>query len=417
MPGRTYYEPHVAVNIKKINHVNNSKSLFASNDDVYAWYKGLAEECNNESSDLTAFTDSLLSGITDDDEKLKVIYYWLQDNIRYIAYEDGIMGFKPEDARDVYSQKYGDCKGMANLAKTMLNQVGFDARLTWIGTNRLGDAYDYSFPSLANDNHMICTVIKDGEEIFIDPTETFIKLREYADRIQGRNVMIEDGDNYIISSVPQADNERNKVIQKWLLSIDGETLTGHVNDKYHGDRKVSIMNSYSSTRSQNRDEVMKDFLEGGDKNIEVTNYSSSGLDSREVPVTFDYDIQLENNIVSVNDELYLSLELVKDFMYTDVELPRKTDIFFGRKINNQMEVELDIPEGYTIDYLPSPVSIEEDGFSVKGEYKREGSKLKYHRKILIPHGVVSRKNAEVWNTSIEFLKEFYEDQVVLKKQK
>jgi len=308
---------------------------------------------------LTAFTDSITAGIDNDEEKLKVIYYWLQDNIRYIAYEDGIMGFKPEDARDVFSQKYGDCKGMANLAKTMLNQVGFDARLTWIGTNRLGDAYDYSFPSLANDNHMICTVIYEGEEIFIDPTETYIKLRDYADRIQGRKVMIEDGDSFRISKVPNANSERNKVEQKWEMNIDGEVLKGHVRDSYNGDRKVSIMNSYATTRSQKKDEVLKDFLEGNDKNVEVTNYSSSGLNNREEPIAFNYDIEMENVIVNVNNDLYLSLELVRDFSETDVKLPRETDIFFGRKINNQIEVELDIPEGYSVDYLPEAISIEE----------------------------------------------------------
>ena len=37
-----------------------------------------------------------------DEEKIKNIYYWVQDNIRYIAFEDGIAGFKPDDSQNVF---------------------------------------------------------------------------------------------------------------------------------------------------------------------------------------------------------------------------------------------------------------------------------------------------------------------------
>lgn len=80
-------------------------------------------------------------------EKIEAVFYWVQDNIRYIAFENGIMGFKPEAASKVYQNRYGDCKGMANLLKEMLKICGYDARLTWIGTNDI--PYDYKTASLA----------------------------------------------------------------------------------------------------------------------------------------------------------------------------------------------------------------------------------------------------------------------------
>src|SRR5690606_29442469 len=96
------------------------------------------------------------------EEKIKSIYYWVQDNIKYIAFEDGISGFRPDAAQNVLVNRYGDCKGMANLTKEMLKVAGFDARLAWIGTNRI--PYTYELPSLAVDNHMICVVYAEGRE-------------------------------------------------------------------------------------------------------------------------------------------------------------------------------------------------------------------------------------------------------------
>ena len=72
----------------------------------------------------------------------------------------------------------------------MLTIAGFDARLTWIGTSDL--PYAYSLPSLVVDNHMICTVILNGKKYFLDGMEEYIALSDYAQRIQGKQVLIED---------------------------------------------------------------------------------------------------------------------------------------------------------------------------------------------------------------------------------
>ena len=46
--------------------------------------------------------------------------------VRYIAYEDGIAGFKPDKAQEVLRKKYGDCEGMGNLMTEMLKSIGLD---------------------------------------------------------------------------------------------------------------------------------------------------------------------------------------------------------------------------------------------------------------------------------------------------
>ncbi len=415
MPGGTYFEPHIAINIKSIKKKDDKLELFRDNAAVYSWYQELVSNCDNESIELVRFVNNLMKDKTDDEEKIKAIYYWIQDNVRYIAYEDGIMGFKPDDAKDVFAMKYGDCKGVANLAKTMLTEAGFDARLTWVGTNRLGPKYDYSFPSLANDNHMICTVIKDDEQIFIDPTETYIKLRDNADRIQGRNVMIEDGDNFIISSVPEADYKRNLVRKNWTMDIVGDLVKGRVSREYNGNRKVSIMNSYSYTAAHEKEESLKSFLENHDKNVKVTNYTSKGLENRDEPILFEFDIEQENAILNVNDDLYISLEMDRNFSEADVDLPRTVDIYFGDKVYNVLDVTLNIPQGYSLDYMPEAIHIEKEEYKINASYTNEGNQVKYHREIIIPNRSIKKEHAKEWNESLEQLNELYDDQIVLKK--
>ena len=97
---------------------------------MYGWYRSLVNSMDNQTADIESTVAELLNNIDDDEEKIKALYYWVQDNIRYIAFEDGIAGFKPDECQNVFNKKFGDCKGMANLLKEMLIVAGFDARLT-----------------------------------------------------------------------------------------------------------------------------------------------------------------------------------------------------------------------------------------------------------------------------------------------
>jgi transglutaminase-like putative cysteine protease len=153
--------------------------------DQYAWYRYILKDLSNNETVIKAKADDIVAGKTDDMDKVKSIFYWVQNNIRYIAFEDGIAGFLPDKAEEVLRKKYGDCKGMANLTKELLKSQGFDARLCWLGTNHI--AYDYSTPSLAVDNHMICALIYKGK-IILDATEDYLSMNDYAERIQGRSV-------------------------------------------------------------------------------------------------------------------------------------------------------------------------------------------------------------------------------------
>src|SRR5690242_9074625 len=110
----------------------------------------------NEKDKLQKQLTQITQGKTTDADKIKAIYYWVQDNIRYIAYEDGYSGYIPASAQEVLSKKYGDCKGMANLLTEFLKLAGYDAHFTWIGTRSI--PYPQNTPALCVNNHAIVTL-------------------------------------------------------------------------------------------------------------------------------------------------------------------------------------------------------------------------------------------------------------------
>src|SRR5581483_12039727 len=105
---------------------------------------------------LARITDSLVANQPTELAKVKSIYYWVINNIKYVAFEDGMQGYIPRQADSICMKRYGDCKDMASIITAMLSVAKIPSYLTWIGTRDIPYSYD-DVPLPMADNHMIAT--------------------------------------------------------------------------------------------------------------------------------------------------------------------------------------------------------------------------------------------------------------------
>jgi transglutaminase-like putative cysteine protease len=240
--GAAYLFPHIVFVVKSFVYEGKTEKGFGDAGDLYKWYNYLYKKAGNKTDDLKAKVQELTIGKKTEIEKVKAIFYWVQDNIRYIAFEDGMAGFIPAAAQDVYKTKYGDCKGMANLVTEMLKLAGLEAYMTWIGTRHI--PYDYTLPSLAVDNHCISTVILGGKEYFLDATEKYIPFGDYAWRIQGKEVLIGKGEKHDIKKVPVQDIDKSKILTQTTFTLSNDVLKGHVKVTLTGEQRTGFHQYY-----------------------------------------------------------------------------------------------------------------------------------------------------------------------------
>lgn len=413
-PNHALSYPHIICVNKAFTQNGQRKVLFESVKDLYGWYSKVCEDIGNNPAELKDRVTALIAGRKTDMEKIESIFYWVQDNIRYIAFEDGIMGFKPDAAQNVLKKKYGDCKGKANLLKEMLKLAGYDARLTWIGTSDL--PYDYSLPSLAVDNHMICTVLLNGKKYFLDGTEQFIALNDYSQRIQGKQVLIEDGKNYILDRIPDFSADRNKVKKTSTLSFDNDALKGKTSVEYNGESKIMLQGIYSSIRSENKKDALSGFLRRGDDNVIISNVKPPDFNDRQKPLTVSYEFQANNQVTKAGKELYVVMDWDRDFSDLEFDNDRKNDYEFNYKYNYNIQTELVIPEGYKVDYLPPAMKKATPNYSFEGSYVNKGKSIIYNKTIIVNRPILPKSEFVNWNSFIKDINNFYSEQVVLVKQ-
>ncbi|WP_396172075.1 transglutaminase family protein [Flavobacterium sp.] len=411
-PGRTYLYPHILVLAKSYEFEGKKTNLFNSTADLYKWYKSLVDDMKDDPEQLKEKVKDLMATAKTDEEKIKNIYYWVQDNIRYIAFEDGIAGFKPDDSQNVFNKRYGDCKGMANLIKQMLLLAGFDARLTWIGTKHI--AYDYSIASLSVDNHMICTVFYQDKAIFLDGTEKFNSFGEYAERIQNKEVMIEDGENYIIKTVPASPALENKETFTANLKVVGEKLTGACHRSFTGESRSQFQNIYNSFESSKKAEALEGFLSRSDKNNHISAIKTSDLKSRDQKLTIDYMLDSSNRVSMFDDEMYINFEFMNEYKGLTFK-DRKTDYEFDYKTLYETEIAIVIPEGFKIEKKPDNLKIDEEDYTIDANFTVKGNTIVYKKSFKFKNALLRKNQLESWAVAHKKLLEFYNSSITLTK--
>lgn len=411
--GILHYYPHILVTTREFVTNGDTKKILSSVSDLYAWYHGLTKEVENVEEDLKAQVETLTATASTPEEKIRAIYYWVQDNIKYIAFEEGIAGFKPEAAQNVYTNRFGDCKGMAMLTREMLKLAGFDARLAWIGTNMI--PYRHEIPSLATDNHMICTVFDQGLKYILDPTEKYNTLGRYAERIQGQEMLIENGDTFIRETVPLEQADKNLISRFEEIELAGLLLKGTGNLTVHGEAKKNYLyfSSHSTARDQDK---LYNFLAvsnpGSGDQVEITGLPEP---DRETPLQLNYEYLLNNKVSKFDSDLYISLDWDKTYGDLVMKDERVTDYYFGRKVLIKTTKKILLPAGYKITHLPEGMAQSHENFSIKVFFNASGNSITYTNEILIPDGLIRKQDFEEWNATVKKLAALYNDQVVISK--
>lgn len=411
LPGYLHFLPHILILTKSYEYNGQKSTVLSSTADLYKWYSSLTATIAQNHEAIKPMVNQLTSGLKSDADKIKAIYYWVQDNIKYIAFEDGLAAFKPEDAHEVFYKKYGDCKGMANLTKEMLKLAGFDARLTWIGTDRI--PYSSEVPSLAVNNHMICTVFIGDQRYVLDPTEKFNPLGLHAERIQGKEILVEDGDSYIIGAVPEEPLENYLQEWSWKYEIKDETLKGSGKAAIKGEYKKILLNILQSIKTEDKDKFLKTVVAGADNpdNFAISDHS---LFERDELLSIGYEMNLKNNLSSYEREVYVDIDFADDFKGASMDKTRTAPYKFMSRALKKIKAELTIPPGYKIEYLPEPFQYKNDHFAFDLKYRTEGNTIIYTKEIRILQSILPVSEFGNWNNAVEQLTKFYNDQIILK---
>ncbi len=416
-----YYATHGIFRIGGYAQEGEKKFLLRNTDDLYDFYYEFVRELNTEPVPaLDKIADSIANGYENEYDKVKGVFYWVQDHIKYVAFEDGMGGFIPREAAMVCDRRYGDCKDMASILYYMINHIGADAHYTWVGSRDIPYTYD-EVPTPAVDNHMICTYMHQGKPLFLDATDKEVPFGWPTAFIQGKQTLIGKGkDDYELAFVPEMDISKNFAADSVWINFDGEEIQGKGKTTYGGYNAQRLKELIKSLDNETRDEFYaSSFKKGNNKSTaEVT--SVDNLENQEAYLKFAYDFTISDYVGRNEDEAYINLFLKKYYKGQSINTKSilvDMDNPFKRKIS--CHVNFDVPKGYEVTFLPESSSFtSKDGsFGYRATFDLDPQKnaITLDYEVFEDALCIPVENFEEWNEFIKALNKSYADLVIIKK--
>lgn len=193
-------------------------STFSSWQDIYQWWKGLYKDKVVPDEDIKAKARALVKDKKSEADKIRAIYNFCAQEIRYVAVEYGDAGYEPHKALEIFRNKYGDCKDKAILLISMLSAVGIDAYPVLISTSDSLDVQE-DMPSLVFD-HAIAAVRMEGQKtVFLDATGTTVPFGDLPIGDQDRLVLVFFKDKYTLMRTPLFEPEHNRMSTLMKIKI------------------------------------------------------------------------------------------------------------------------------------------------------------------------------------------------------
>jgi hypothetical protein len=319
----------------------------------------------------------LVAGVTDDREKVKRIYAFLQQNTRYISIQLGIGGFQPFDASYVASKGYGDCKALSNYMYSLLEAVGVPSKYVIIQSGS-----DFSmtedFPSNQFNHATLCVPLKSKDTMWLECTSQTDPAGYQGGFTGNRKALLVDETGGTLVSTKQYGLKEN---------LQSRKITGTVSEE--GNMQVAVKTNYRAMKQDQLDmminalskdkikERLNDELSLPSYTINSFNYSENKSELPEI--TEVLDMTLDNYATQSGRRLFITPNLLSKSMYKSNGQERMYNIWLRTSYTEKDTVEIDVPAGYEPEALPPPVALKTRYGTYTANTKFENNKVVYYR--------------------------------------
>ncbi|RXK57838.1 DUF3857 domain-containing protein [Lacibacter luteus] len=416
-PPSSYFLTHVIFYIQKAKTTKGGLEPYLGTTKELAkhYYSNIAELDIAGGKEVKEVTDSLIKGLRTQEEKAKAIYKFVQQSVRYIAFEEGMGGFVPRNPELVCTRRYGDCKDKSALLVSMLRYAGLKAEFTWIGSRQL--PYRYSeVPLPITDDHMICALELNGKTIFLDATDSYIPFETPASHIQGKEAFIVSSpDQFKIITVPTAEPGYSLFDDTTYLRIENKQLKGKIKIHTTGYETNDLLHRLESRTGKAREEYLQAYCYRGNNKVSIKNIKVD-IDTLAHHAVISADFELPDYAKFLSNEVYINMNLLKIYTGQEIDYPkRKIPIEYDFKSTMRHVVVLDLADGYKVNEVPALKSYQNDVWGVQLSSKQADGKLYYTREFKNNNLYLYPDAFEKWNKVLENLFPVYKQSTVISK--
>ncbi|WP_326982932.1 DUF3857 domain-containing protein [Chryseobacterium sp. MYb264] len=389
--------PKVSFALTKFN-LEGKQGNVSSWKDFGSWYyNSILQPVSVSTPAIKAEVAALnLQGTTE--EKVKKIYQHMQAKTRYIFVALGIGGWQPMLPDEVQKKGYGDCKGLTNYMKTLLDEAGIPSNYCVINSNASEVSFDPEFPKMGG-NHVILMVPTDKGSIWLENTSQQMAFNHLSYSTTDRNVLSVTKNGIDIIETPSYKAEQNKESQKLNIKLNEDnSINGDGKFAYTGSQyDYSLGFAYMSPKEKN--DAFKDRIDILNfEKVEMKNYTN---DRDKAVSNFDIDFKANNYSKSMGSSLmFRAVPIYANNFYKSDE-SRELPFEIRQSFNDEYEINYALPKNYKVDEVPEDVMINSEFGTYKLSFVKNDEGVKVTRSIKVNKGIFPK---EKYNDYVSFRK-------------
>lgn len=332
-----------------------------------------------------------LTGTTS--EKVKKIFQYMQNKTRYVNVSIGIGGWQPTPPDDVRKKGYGDCKGLTNYMKTLLDAAGIKSYYSVIWSDETPLSFDPDFPKMGG-NHVILMIPTEKETIWLENTSQQIAFNHLSFNTTDRNVLAvkETGVELIKTPIYQAENNKEIVKSKVILNEDNSIEVN--SDFFYSNAQYDFnLHKVGLTKEDLKTDFKDSYNHLKIENLEVNNLNN---DKDKAEITYQAKFNVKDYSKKLgNDMFFRVIPLLETYNLNSNE-ERKLPLSLPFAYQDVYETEFTIPAGYKLAEKPTPIIISSEFGTYNLDYKIDGDKLIVNRKIKISKGIYPKEKFKAY---------------------
>lgn len=328
------------------------------------FYKTLCEGRDQLSMPMEAEVKKLVQNATSDEEKIAILYKFLQKNMRYVSVSLGIGGWQPFDAQYVETNKYGDCKALTNFMKSILKVVGIESYpvLVYAGNEKI-DMHDDFFASVFN--HAILYV--PGSDHWLECTSISYPPGYLGTFAGDRDVLVVTANGGKKMHTPDYSKTLNSITRKAFFKILDTGEAALTDQVFYCGEPHDIWRAELVYRSE--EEIQKDVMKSLPFSNPVLHKFTIEPDVSLPEAWVKMDLSLPRYASTVGKRLFVPVNKINNIGEAPAGVEnRKTKVFVDAGLIETDTLIFEIPEGYQLEGgIWTPVYLT----SAFGEYSAE----------------------------------------------
>ncbi|UAY54541.1 DUF3857 domain-containing protein [Arachidicoccus terrestris] len=279
--------------------------------------------------DQIAFYQAMTAEASTPERKARILYDYLQQNMRYVSIQLGIGGWKPMAASVVSTKKYGDCKALSHFMQAALAAVGIKSYPVLINMERPDMPISADFPIYCFNHEILCIPQLTGEQdtTWLECTSSLLNFGTLGYSTAGNYGLLLTPDGGKLIQTPATTDHKNTLTttQHVQLRKDGSAVQ---HSQFAGTGAYKELFLYQLYQKQQREK--KDFLDQYTGLKQTDSISITEVAKGEGPYNFEIDLKYDQYPdFSSGNKLFVSSRPFSRFIYTPEEdSTRKADFYF-----------------------------------------------------------------------------------------